>query len=257
MNLHRTILLSFLVLCSSFSSCDETDDVFTYKLGDSNIQLERFSYKGASALSIVHLHDNEATAKLAAQETLQAFGGTLLTLNNKRNRLVKFNYAGQNFLFDPNRMFTQTGRKASLTKLSRYDEKADSFLSGFAHFFLEKIPESETLVSVHNNTNGAYSILSYEKGGSLQKDAEMLHQNKEQDRDDFFITTDTAIFNYLKEANYNVVLQQNTHATDDGSLSIFYGRKNKSYVNVEAEHGHLAEQKKMVSVLVKMMEGHL
>ena len=126
-------------------------------------------------------------------------------------------------------------------------ERADSSLSGFARFFLDKIPESKTLVSVHNNTNGAYSLLSYAKGGSLQKDAEMLHQNKQQDADDFFITTDAAIFNYLKEANYNVVLQHNTHATDDGSLSIFYGRKNKSYVNVEAEHGHLAEQKKMLA----------
>jgi hypothetical protein len=54
-----------------------------------------------------------------------------------------------------------------------------------------------------------------------------------------------------------VVLQHNTNAVDDGSLSIFYGRKNKSYVNVEAEHGHLEQQKKMLSVLVQMKEAHL
>jgi hypothetical protein len=46
------------------------------------------------------------------------------------------------------------------------------------------------------------------------------------------------------------VLQNNTKAKDDGLLSIYYGRKKKSYVNVEAQYDKTDEQAKMLEVLL-------
>jgi hypothetical protein len=38
-------------------------------------------------------------------------------------------------------------------------------------------------------------------------------------------------------------------AADDGSLSIYYGKKNLVYVNIETQRGNTEEQVKMLHVL--------
>jgi hypothetical protein len=50
----------------------------------------------------------------------------------------------------------------------------------------------------------------------------------------------------LAVGRYHIVLQDNTNVTDDGSLSVFCARGGIDYVNVEAEHGHLVRQLKMM-----------
>jgi hypothetical protein len=58
------------------------------------------------------------------------------------------------------------------------------------------------------------------------------------------------LYNKIRGYRYNVILQNNATAYDDGSLSIYFGRKNKSYVNVEAEHGKSDEQLKMLMLAI-------
>jgi hypothetical protein len=55
----------------------------------------------------------------------------------------------------------------------------------------------------------------------------------------------------LKFHGFNVVRQNSKKAKDDGSLSIYYGQKGKTYVNVEAENGSIPEQTRMLQILLK------
>lgn len=248
----QQIFLFFLLSTNGCFKKNSTEN-FSYKLGTTNLEIERTQYKGSSDLSIIHVHDNETTAQKAAETILEEFGGTLLTVKNRQERLLKFKLEGNNYVADPNRIFTATGRENTLKKMSRFHQSATNELEGFALFFLDKIRDQKTIIAVHNNTNGAYSVLSYKKGGDFFTDVKSIHINEAQDSDDFFITTSDELYTKLKDKAYNVVLQHNENAADDGSLSIYYGRKNSNYVNVEAEHGNLNQQLQMLKVLKEVM----
>ncbi len=252
MVLHQVFLL--LLLITNACSVKEHTERFTHQLGATNLQIERTVYAGSSPLFIVHVHDNETTAQKAAEAVLKNFGGTFLTVKNSGERLLHFSLAGKEYIADPNRIFTQCGRALTLKKLSRYHSSADSGLQRFASFFLEKTAKQKTIVAVHNNSNDAYSILSYIEGGDFFADVKDIHINWKQDKDDFFITTWDSLFSRLKAQDFNVVLQQNQKAFDDGSLSIYYGQRGEKYVNVEAEHGHLAQQIKMLKAVHLALE---
>ncbi len=57
----------------------------------------------------------------------------------------------------------------------------------------------------------------------------------------------------LKEQEINAVLQSKS-AKDDGSLSVYADKKNIPYINVEAEHGHVEEQARMLKALKDTIE---
>ena len=66
--------------------------------------------------------------------------------------------------------------------------------------------------------------------------------------------TDRALYDALVGEGFNAVLQDNDAATDDGSLSVWAAREGVPYVNVEAQHGHRAEQAAMIDALVGVLE---
>ncbi|HVG13115.1 MAG TPA: hypothetical protein VM843_08930 [Flavisolibacter sp.] len=246
----------FLLLLSTMSGNRPVEDVqvIPYKLGATQVELHKIIFEGPTPLSIVHLHANEVTARTAAETILAASGGVLLTLENGEKRLLSFRHRGSNYLADPNRIFTLLGRRATLKVLSRYNKAAAVELLRFANFYVLQIEPAETVIGVHNNTDANYSVLNYRRGGSFFEDAKETHINDARDPDDFYITTDDSLFQKLKRKDYNVVLQNNARADDDGSLSIYYARKGKSYINVEAEHGHVAEQVLMLQELHDLLQ---
>lgn len=67
---------------------------------------------------------------------------------------------------------------------------------------------------------------------------------------EFFYTTDLRLFNSLKR-KFSIVLQDNRTVIDDGSLSIYCGRNNISYINVEAKYDCYKEQLEMLEDLQK------
>ena len=253
MLIHYKLFLLCLV-CATPRCAKKSAEIFTYQLGSTNVQVERIAFAGAANLAVVHVHDNEITAQKAAATVLAKAGGSLVTLKNKQERLLKFRHEGAAFFADPNRIFTTTGRGHTLAKYSRFTEGAAQQLKAFADSFIQLLPQNQTIVAIHNNTNKAYSIGSYKKEGQFYNEAAALYINDALDSDDFFLTTNLDLYNSLKAKNYNVVLQHNTKAADDGSLSIYYGRKNSSYVNVEAEHGHLTQQTQMLMDLQELLE---
>jgi len=60
--------------------------------------------------------------------------------------------------------------------------------------------------------------------------------NPAADPDDFNFVTDDRFFRAFKVQGFNDILQDNRIRRDDGSLSVFSGRKGIPYINVEAQN---------------------
>ena len=98
-------------------------------------------------------------------------------------------------------MFTPEGIRQSLQLLSSYEPQAAQAINQLSDSLLHMLP-NETVIAMHNNTNGAYSIVSYAKGGAYAAEAKAFFYNPEMDEDDFVLTTDLQVFTYLKSRRH-------------------------------------------------------
>ena len=249
----------FLSFCQNDNSVmhyfDGKESRYAYSWGNTKTEVVVTQFGDRKDIVMINLHDNETTSVEAAKSILQQTGGTLIRIDNSNKRLVSFVKNGRTYIFDPNRMFTKTGIKATLLQHSNQSsEAAIKMVYSFGKFVRDKISEkNNTLIALHNNDEGRLSIDSYLPGGPYEKDVLTAYKATQQDPDNFFLTTSNDLYDKLKTENYNSVMQENKKAKDDGSLSIYYGRKNKSYVNVEAEIGKLKEQTTMIQTAVQVI----
>jgi hypothetical protein len=228
-----------------------------YKLGDRVIQLKTFQYGDVKDMVYINLHDDEITAVNGARKVLEKKGGYLIKIENYRTRNIKFKLEGKYYTVDPNRMFSRAGIAQSLILFGNTSSKAINEIEKFANRILQLVPQNlSCIIALHNNSNGKYSINSYLPGGAREKDAKTIHVNPELDADDFFLTTDSILFNRLAGEKYNTIWQDNEKAKKDGSLSIYCGEKKIQYVNCETEHGRQPEYDEMIGVAVNKAEGN-
>ncbi len=229
------------------------EKIIQYNLGDRAVKIVVSKTAGQlSKFVYFNLHDNENTSVEAAKEIIKKYGGTLVEIENGDKRLISFSLKDEEFTFDPNRIFTRVGIKTTLENNGKYTIEAESETNKFAEKLKNLLKNVRLIIALHNNNNENYSIKSYLTGGEYESDAKLVNINSEIDIDDFFFVTGNVFFNFLKEKNQNVALQDNANVTDDGSLSVYCGRQKISYINVEAENGHLAEQTKMLEILQKL-----
>ena len=216
-----------------------------YRVGSSHIPVTTATYQPGGKLLFLKLHDNETTAEEAAKSVLKETGGKLITIENNEERNIRFSIRNKDHVFDPNRIFSMQGINETLRRSGGYNPAAANAVQDFSRSIFNKLDRNSHLITVHNNTDNRFSILTY-MTGELRRDAKMVYRNPEMDPDDFVLTTDQRLFVFLKAEKINVVLQDNASVTNDGSLSYYYGRQRRFYVNVEAEHGHLEEQVMMI-----------
>jgi hypothetical protein len=226
----------------------------TYEIAHAKVTIE-YVRKGGG-LTYVNLHGNETTSVAAARAVIKKRGGTLMILRHGGKRNVTFTYAGKQYAFDPNRMFTDKGIEASLRKLSKaWTPEAHIEVKNIAESIIKdfglRSPKGGMVVALHNNTNGGgLTIKSYKKGGGIYRtEATEMYENPARDPDDFFLVTSSRLFGSLKQKKFNVALHASRGFQDDGSLSVFCVQNGISYVNVEAENSHLNEQIKMLEAL--------
>ena len=222
-------------------------------LGDSTVVLAIHEH-GDPTLSMLVLHDNENTAVEAGLAFLEEHEGRLVELRAQGERRVSFSIAGKHYDFDPNRIFnsySDEGIRATLWPEAT--EEAVAATGTFADSLLAVYGLSHAIVTLHNNTPDNYSVLSYVGGGPNENDAEAVHIEEGIDPDDFFFVTDRDLYDALRADDFNVVLQNNASVTEDGSLSVWAARNDLLYVNVEAQHGHLEQQKAMIESLMFLL----
>ena len=266
----RSWLLCACIAAGALGGCsangsDPPADVYVVPLGDKDVQIvvheSNADASGAArdgrqgGPTIIVLHDDENTASEAALLYIQENGGRLVELQHGGERNITFGLGGQQYTFDPNRMFTREGAAASLRNLGPYSDSALGVVRGLAGAFLNRaqVDSQNVVITAHNNTNDNYSTLSYDEGGTYEQDALFMYLGMPAEPDDFYFVTDRWLYDQLRAEEVNVVLQDNAQVTDDGSLSVYAARLGVPYVNVEAQHGHFERQSLMLERLFRIL----
>lgn len=250
-----TLSLVFLLAISA-SACSQSSLTIEshYKVsGAKNIAILQQQISGTEGLTFFAPHSSETTSVDAVTALIKkGYAANLFWIENNGARNISFQYDGEKYEFDPNRMFTDIGIKKTLQKYGNYSKDAHGIVKHFAQDVVRQVFErplrKKVIVTLHNNTEGNYSVASYVKGGVYEKDASAVFVNPDRDVDDFYFVTSQRLYDHFKSKSYNVVLQSKT-VTDDGSLSVYAAQKGIAYINVEAQHGHIKMQKEMIELL--------
>ncbi|GIV61173.1 MAG: hypothetical protein KatS3mg044_0039 [Rhodothermaceae bacterium] len=246
------VLVAALLFGAGCGGGEMPESVTTVPLGEGAVAVV-VTESGRPGRTYVNLHDNENTAVEAARAILARHGGRIVELRHTGERNITFTRGDTTYTFDPNRMFTPAGIEATLRRFGAFSPAAAAEVERLAEAVLERagLDTLSLVVALHNNTDANYSAASYLPGGSEDGNAAEVFLVEGSDPDDFFFVTERSFFEAIRAAGFNVVLQDNARATDDGSLSVLCGRRSISYVNVEAEHGHRSVQERMLAVLVR------
>jgi len=225
-----------------------------FKIGNTVVTAEVFQ-RGEATPTMLNVHDDENTSVAAGQVIIEQSGGRLIALSHSGKRHVRFQFDGSRYAFDPNRIFSDAGIRATLEAQSHYSEGAHQVVKRFAaqyleHFALDREP---VILALHNTVDGTYSVRSYLPGAEQAAAAAEVHVSGRRSQFDFFYGTDPRFFEALKQGSFNVILQDNIAAPDDGSLSVHFARKGIPYLNIEAEMGHLNAQIDMVRAAREML----
>ena len=251
-------LLATILLLTVLSGCgpryEVTETRVPIRLGKDTVTVVVHQAE-APGTTFINLHDNENTAAQAARTVIGYYGGRLIELQHTDERNVTFELDDSTYVFDPNRIFTDAGITATLDTLSTHSDTAHAAVRAFADTLLTlyDLDAAGTVVTVHNNGDTEYSALSYVPGGDYEIDALFAYIAEGSDPDDFFFVTEQSLYDALRNREVNVVMQDNARVTDDGSLSVYCGQRGLTYVNVEAQHGHLRQQVRMIEILLEVL----
>lgn len=230
-------------------------NTISHRLGDNDIEVQVFQYGDKKDLVFINLHDNEIAAIEATKRILEKHGGLFIKIENKNRRTITFRLDGRSYTFDPNRIFSKKGVELTLKRFGNTSNKAEKEIEAFANKLLQIIsPDVHCVIAVHNNTDNGFSIGDYLPGKEKSNDAKQINITEGQDTDDFFLTTDSLVFQLLSAKNYNTILQDNLKAGQDGSLSIYFGEKKIRYINCETEHGKSKQHEEMLEAAIKCLE---
>ncbi len=253
----KLTFVSFLSIfsCASIPGNYRIKEKLSYRLPGKTVYFVKYVYDTVHRILWFNVHDDENTAVRAAKSSL--LPGTLMEIKHGGGRNIRFRLNGKTYRFDPNRIYPDTGRYLTLIKLSAYSPQADSVVKHFARFITDNLMKSfDTVVTLHNNTNGHYSVMNYMPGGPDVRDAQRVFYAVASDPDDFFYCTDAAIYEAIIRKGFNALCQNNDSGTDDGSLSVYCGKNRIPYVNIEAQRGHLRQQKSMIRILDSILQSH-
>ncbi len=202
----------------------------------------------------INVHDNETTSVAAAKAVLERTGGTLIKIDNNQQRIIRFKLKGVNYSFDPNRIFSREGIGKTLKANRAITRDAILEVEKFAVRIVRLLPDSlSCIIALHNNTEEAFSVRSYLPGGENEIDGRAVYADSLQDPDDFILTTDSLLYQKMAANGYNSIWQDNEKAKKDGSLSIYWGERNRRYVNIETQHGKLEQYREMLQTLLNIL----
>jgi hypothetical protein len=191
----------------------------------------------------------------AAKRILEANGGVLMEIENNAQRNIRFRLGQYFYKVDPNRIFSKDGIKKSLEQLGRSSLRAVDEVEKLGQRIIELMPgEIKCVIALHNNTPGFFSVTEYAPGNKRSIESKKVYINQKEDTDDFFLTTDADLYENLADKGYNTILQDNQNCTEDGSLSVYCGKRNIRYVNCETEHGKSDQYHQMMKALIAVLD---
>ncbi|MFT5820892.1 MAG: hypothetical protein ACI8ZM_002140 [Crocinitomix sp.] len=246
------LLSIFILFISALTWAQHNPAMETkFTLGETEIAIYEQKSPSADNIVFVNVHEDETTSI----ETLYRYTDSIhfFYLRHQWTRRIAFTMKAVNYDFDPNRIFTKKGRKKTLKDGANYSGKANKEVKKLAKAILNRLPEGHTVVAVHNNTDENYSIKSYDVGGDEAENTKSVYINPETDPDDFIYTTDAYFFNAFKKLGVNVILQDNKGYVNDGSLSVYCGKNEIPYINIETQKGHFDAQMRLMKEVLTVV----
>lgn len=256
--MHRFLYIVLFFFVCAFSSTrifepriTITEKTIFYDLAGNVVPIKVQQYGDKAEIVFINLHDDEITSVDAAKRVLEVNGGLLIEVENNTQRNIRFRLDRHLYEVDPNRIFSKEGIARSLKQLGRTSDKAIDEIEKLGRRIIQLIPEeTKCVIALHNNTADLFSVTEYAAGNKRSADSKKVYINTEQDADDFFLTTDKKLYEKLADKGFNTVLQDNKKCTQDGSLSVYCGKKNIRYVNCETEHGKTQQYYEMMKALL-------
>lgn len=250
-------IIAILLFFSQFHFLAFTQSNLEYesvKIGEDEVDLVYQKGNFLEGVLFLNLHEDEQTSI----EAVRKYNGIKQYINfmylcHSGERRIEYFLEKEWYSVDPNRIFTEVGITKTLNDRNNYSDTAASAISNLSERILDRVRSSKIIVALHNNTENEYSIESYKPEGNEAQNTAKLYINPEKDPDDFVYTTDSVFFERIKDLKMNVILQDNQDYVDDGSLSVYCGANGIRYLNIEAQHGHLIEQRRMIHEIVKML----
>jgi hypothetical protein len=239
------VLLGALAGCHPGRPIDER--VVLFRMGEDSVQVRVFE-AAIPGLNMINLHEDEETSVSAALNVMARRGGRLVAVRQQGDRLVRFVLDDSLYAFDPNRIFSDPGIRATLERHGRWSQAGHDLVSAFADTLLAIYEPDRTglIVAVHNNRPNGYSAAAYLPGEIYESEARFVNLNESHSPDDFFFVTDLDWSRAFVEGRFNVVLQGGESVTEDGSFSIWAARRGIPYINVEAARGNFERQVRML-----------
>lgn len=250
------LLLALLCGCVTRATKPTTNHWFPFDIGNAVVRAEVLQC-GNPRPTMINVHDDENTSVEAGKVVIRQTGGRLIELSHGGKRRISFELNGERYSFDPNRIFSEEGIRHTLGPGGNDSAAAQQAVQRFATEFIARfdLDRERVIIALHNTGGrGGLAINSYRPDGDLSAIAVAVHVGQPNQPGDFFYVTDSRFFDYLKQRDYNVILQDNARVTDDGSLSVYFARKGIPYLNIEAANGHLDEQIKMVRCACDMLD---
>jgi hypothetical protein len=228
-------------------------DTTKVQINNFPINLVRYSY-GKPTISFLAIHDDEDTGVKAAFEFMRFSGGSIIDSQYGGMRNFKFINDTEEFQTDPNSIYTKRGVPIGVEKFGPVDDDVVKHLERTGKEILKAYDPEKLgyIFTLHNNADGGFGIASYLQSYELETAADSVFINFQMDADDLILVTEVELFNKLKIANVNVVLQSEK-AADDGSLSIYAMQNKIPYINVEVQHGHADENLRLIEIAIKAL----
>lgn len=284
------IFIGFLSLVSVEAQSSVVKNTKTILLGDTAVKINVYEKEGEH-ITFFAPHFNEQTGTKIVKELIEKRGGKLIEIesfdeNGNSSRYIKFKFREGKYSIDPNRIFTENGRRCGNST-----PEINFLINEFSNELLKIIfPPTgsklsigeEFLVAVHNNSDvddarksesakaadlTAYAFAKYSKIpaslGEFYEQADGVYlSNTESDADNFFFLSTPKYIGFFAERGFNVALQKssaglqskNCHV-DDGSLSVFAGQQKIPYINIEADavNGSL-RQRQMIETVYELLK---
>ncbi|MEX1002690.1 MAG: hypothetical protein WDZ35_11295 [Crocinitomicaceae bacterium] len=224
------------------------------RIGDSTIQILQEYGRVEDSILFINVHEDEQTSIDAVNFFTEKTPLHFVRLMHHQTRRIDFSIKNKAYSVDPNRIFTAKGRRKTLRDGGKFSFRASRAVKFFSMQLLDYVNDKGVVVAMHNNTDINYSINSYLPGGSESKNTRSLYINPLMDPDDFIYTTEEKYFHLLKEKKINVILQDNRRFVNDGSLSVYCGKKGIPYINIEAQKGHFDEQVRLIEEVLDLLQ---
>lgn len=195
------------------------------------------------------IHGDEETAREVLAQHMQTHSGVAFVVESK-TRNVPIDADGATGEIDPNRMFSRRGAEVSLKHLNPKwtEDQVDAalaLLDAERERFLDTVLPSngELMVALHNNQTYSFTV--------EQPVSDQSALNQPDNPHNFFLCTEPGDYKLLAGSPYNVVLQRDMRAPDDGSLSRRAAARRLRYVNLEVKAGDAAHQQEMLDWVEK------